>query len=121
MSNYHEPGEILVKRKEKTGESCQVPCPTAIADYNKYLGGMDLTDQMVTVYELDRKNRKWWRKIFFCMFMVAVHNSFIVFCNTKHTKMLFFGYLVSLAERLIEQDSVCHVKEPERLERVLMP
>ena len=35
---------------EKTGESCQVPCPTAIADYNKYMGGVDLTNQMVTVY-----------------------------------------------------------------------
>ena len=103
MSNCHKPGEVLVKGKEKTGESHQVSCPTAIADYNKYMGGVDLTDQMVTVYELDRKNRKWWRKVFFRMLMVAVHNSFIVFCETNHMKMPFFGYLVSLAEGLIDQ------------------
>ena len=34
------------------------------------------------------------------MLMVAVHNSFIVFCETKHTKMSF---LASLAEGLIDQ------------------
>ena len=102
MSNCHEPGEVLVKRREKTGESCQVPCPTAIGDYNKYMGGVHLTDQVVTVYELDLKNQKWWPKVFFPMLMVAIYNAFIVFCETKHMKMSFLGYLVNLAEGLID-------------------
>ena len=104
MSNCHEPGEVLVKKREKTDESCQVPHPTAIADYNKYMGGVDLTDQMVTVYKLDQKKRKWWRKVFFHMLMVAIYNAFIVFCETKHMKMPFLGYLVNLAEGLIDHE-----------------
>ena len=102
MSNCHEPAEVLVNRKDKTGVVRQVPCPAAIADYNKYMGGVDLHDQMVTLYELDRKSRKWWRKVFFRMLMVAVHNSFVVFCETQRKKIPFLNYLVSLAEGLID-------------------
>ena len=40
MSKCHKPSEIMVKRKKLELED--VTCPKAIADYNKYMGYVDL-------------------------------------------------------------------------------
>ncbi|CAH2002393.1 unnamed protein product [Acanthoscelides obtectus] len=29
------------------------------------MGGVDLSDQMSSLYEIDRKSQKWWRKTFY--------------------------------------------------------
>ena len=51
-------------RKQKDGTVKEVACPVPIAFYKKYMGGADHADQMIGLYDLDRKSRKWWRKIF---------------------------------------------------------
>nr|XP_023013341.1 piggyBac transposable element-derived protein 3-like [Leptinotarsa decemlineata] len=40
-SNFHGNETTVVKRKQKDGTSIEIPCPTIVADYNKYMGGVD--------------------------------------------------------------------------------
>lgn len=47
----------------KNGEKKTINCPEAICCYNKYMGGVDLSDQLTAFYDLDRKSTKWWRKV----------------------------------------------------------
>ena len=37
--------------------------PTGIADYNKYMGGVDCTDQLLKPYEIPCKTLKWYNKL----------------------------------------------------------
>lgn len=39
--------------------------PTAVADYNQYMLGMDKSDQLSSYYSFLHKRVKWWRKVFF--------------------------------------------------------
>uniref|UniRef100_A0A0L8HTD0 PiggyBac transposable element-derived protein domain-containing protein n=1 Tax=Octopus bimaculoides TaxID=37653 RepID=A0A0L8HTD0_OCTBM len=62
------------------------------------------SDQMVILYELDRKSRKWWTKVFFRLLMTAVYNSYVILSEIPHTKPPFINSLVNVAERFIETE-----------------
>ncbi|CAH2007961.1 unnamed protein product [Acanthoscelides obtectus] len=78
----------------KDGPSSEVPCPEAIEFYNKYMGGVDHADQMVSLYDINRKFAKWWRKVYYKSLMMAVHNSFILFRETHQKNTTFIQYVV---------------------------
>lgn len=63
-----------------------VPCPKAVSDYNKYMGGVDKLDQMLEAYSVVRKSRRWWVKIFFYFIDVAICNSYIIYKSSRTTK-----------------------------------
>ncbi|CAM4832794.1 unnamed protein product, partial [Rotaria magnacalcarata] len=47
-SNYFDPAvENEVSRRDKDGNRKQISCPLAIVQYNKYMGGVDLSDQKI--------------------------------------------------------------------------
>ncbi|GFO07295.1 PiggyBac transposable element-derived protein 4 [Plakobranchus ocellatus] len=50
----------------------------AVADYNKFMGAVDRSDQMVSFNSFRRRTLKWWKKAFFHMFMLAVLNSYLL-------------------------------------------
>ena len=53
--------------------------PSAIVDYNKYMGGVDHFDQMIKYYEFIQKSQKWTRKMIFYLIQMAIHNSFVLY------------------------------------------
>ena len=48
-----------VQRKHKDGTSHTYPCPSTIADYNRYMGGVDSNDQLRGYYHVRLKCRKY--------------------------------------------------------------
>lgn len=68
-----------VKRTNRKGKKEEVPCPEAISDYNKYMGGVDRMDQMHSAYNVARKSRRWWIKLFYYFFDMTIINAFIIF------------------------------------------
>ena len=102
MSNYHEPAETTTNRKQRDRIVKEVACPVPIAFYNKYMGIVDHADQMIGLYDLDRKSSNWWRKVFFYLLLTAVYNSYIIFCETNHKRIPYIQYSINLAESMIE-------------------
>ncbi|CAF3458405.1 unnamed protein product [Rotaria socialis] len=65
-SNYFDPAvESEVSRRDKDGNRKQISCPLAIVQYNKYMGDVDLSDQKIKYYTIDRKSKRNWMRIFF--------------------------------------------------------
>lgn len=69
---------IETERRERDGKVIKINCPKAISTYNKNMGFVDNFDHMKSLYEIDRKTRKWWHRIFFHFLDVAVVNSYIL-------------------------------------------
>lgn len=89
LSSMHKASAVSsVRRTNKEGKKEEVPCPLAIADYNKYMGGVDKIDQMLETYSIVRKSRRWWVKIFFHFMDLAICNSYIIYktCSTQNRK-----------------------------------
>jgi len=68
-----------MRRKVKNNVEEQFRKPVAICDYNKHMGGVDVSNQYISPYSFIRKSKKWWRKMFFWLLEVAVVNTFILY------------------------------------------
>ena len=53
--------------------------PLVIHKYNQSMGGVDKTDQHAVYYSFGRCSVKWWRKLMFWLFEVAIVNSYIMY------------------------------------------
>ena len=74
-----------VKRKKKDGSTVNVSCPLSVQLYNKYMGGVDMADQLRKAYSCRRRSRKWWLPLFYFMVDISV-NSYILHCDTPHNQ-----------------------------------
>ena len=66
------------------GSQVSLSCPTAILTYTKYMGGVDLGDQLCKYYCVRLKCNKNYKYIFWCMFDCCITNAFILskFCTS---------------------------------------
>jgi hypothetical protein len=78
-SNTDPQSSSIVQRRQRDGSRKTLTCPTSIEVYNKYMGGVDLNDQLRGYYSVRLKGRKFYKYIWWFVFDVAVTNSFILF------------------------------------------
>ena len=87
--------------------------PNCIIDYNKYMGGVDLSDRKIYHVSAERPTRRYWKKIFFNLLDMALLNSYELYrantdagqCKNRH------DFLCAVVE------SLCGMEKP----RLAMP
>ena len=73
--------EETVQRRQRNGSRTAVRCPSAVAKYQQYMGGVDRHDQLRQYYPVPTKSHKFYRYIFWFLFDAAVTNSYILYSN----------------------------------------
>ncbi|XP_060845988.1 piggyBac transposable element-derived protein 3-like [Rhopalosiphum padi] len=72
--------ETEVKRFDKKNKIRSiVPCPNIVGVYNKHMGGVDLLDAHIARYRVGMRSKKWYFKIFYHFFDVAMVNAWILY------------------------------------------
>lgn len=70
----------------------EVPRPQIVADYNKYMGGVDLNDMLVALYRMNLGTKKYYMRIFFHIIDVCIVNAWLLYRksvgNVKKVKPL---------------------------------
>jgi len=101
-SNYFDP-EVSeeVTRGNKDGTRIRITCPLPIVQYNKYMGGVDLSDQKTKYYTIDRKSKRNWMRIFFRFLVISLINSLIYYKNLSHDNINTVEYISSISTALI--------------------
>ncbi|KAH9642821.1 hypothetical protein HF086_012315 [Spodoptera exigua] len=87
VSNWRDKRQVLmlttldqpemIKVTNKRGQ--EVKRPKEIAQYNRFMSGIDCADQMISYYSCPRKTIRWYKKIIFHMLDVATWNAFFLF------------------------------------------
>lgn len=108
ISTMHSASKTAhVLRTQPTGERKLVQCPEAISDYNKYMGGVDHFDQLLSSYSISWKSRRWWMRIYYYCLDACVVNSYIIYKTTlnqssdKSKPMSHLEFRSVLASQLI--------------------
>lgn len=76
LTTFHEAKLLVTDRVNKNNEP--VVKPNTIIDYCKYMGGVDVNDQICQYYEVLRKCVKWWKTLFFHLFNMLLVNVYIL-------------------------------------------
>ncbi|XP_068103444.1 piggyBac transposable element-derived protein 4-like [Hyperolius riggenbachi] len=53
--------------------------PVAIAEYSKYMGGVDLSDQVLAPYAVHRKTKAWYKKVGIHLLQMTLYNAFVIY------------------------------------------
>ena len=102
-SHLEEISSILTVQRSS---SSKIPlnCPNCIKLYNSKMGGVDLKDQLKSAYQLDRRSKfRFYLRLFFDLFDVALANSFIVY------KKLENKYLT------LKEFKICFLRQPKTI------
>jgi hypothetical protein len=105
ISNFHELETTTVNRKNKDGSSVAVKCPISVKDYNMYMGGVDHADRLRALYNIERKSRKWWHRLFFGLLDIMFVNSYVVYCSLFE-KISVLEYRRAVVQGLLTQQSI---------------
>ena len=107
-----------VKRRNPDGTSTNVPCPPLLPDYQQYMRGVDRGDQLIGYYNIGRRSKKWWKKVFSYIIECALMNAYLLEkyaepslhnpAITGRKKRDFLGFRLDVAEQLIGSHSLRH-------------
>ena len=69
----------------RTAAGIVKPKPLCIAAYNRYVGGVDISDRKVYHVAAERSSRRYWKKIFFNIMDLSLLNAYELYrTNTDH-------------------------------------
>ena len=75
----HSTSTVKRHMKESTGHHIKdVPIPSAIARYNKFMGGVDKSDQFISYNRVLRKTKRYWKTMFYHLLEIMATNSSIL-------------------------------------------
>ncbi|XP_017542257.2 piggyBac transposable element-derived protein 4-like [Pygocentrus nattereri] len=85
-------GDVVSRRQRQPDGTWKVRefhLPAPIKAYNKYMGGVDLSDQRLQNYTTRRKTYSWYKTFFFHFLDMAVVNAYLLYreqCEVKSRK-----------------------------------
>lgn len=79
-----------VRRWSKTSRSyVDVLCPAIVAQYNRFMGGVDLNDMLIALYRKDIRSKRFYLRIIFHLVDMCVVNAWLLYrrhCTQKGQK-----------------------------------
>lgn len=75
----HELGEPVKRWSGKDNRHIDITCPRIVHEYNKFMGGVDLCDMLLSLYRIKLKSNKWYMAIFYYLVKVAVTNGWLLY------------------------------------------
>jgi hypothetical protein len=67
---------LYTRCKELYENTCLLPIPSAIDDYNHYIGGVDIADQLRAGFSTQQRGVKPWRPLFYWLLDSTIINAF---------------------------------------------
>ena len=95
---------LTVQRREKDGTRRNVSCPPLLPDYQSFMRGIDRGDQLMGYYNVGRRSRKWWNRVFFIPFRSLCFEcvNFSKSSNTGGKEQDYLNFCQGLAVELVD-------------------
>ena len=86
ITNYCNPDSVGKVRwwNHQKRQFIETDCPTVVKQYNKSVGGVDLSDMLISLYRTPIKTKRWYLKVLFHCIDIAKVNAWLIYrhhCN----------------------------------------
>ena len=102
LSTLHLAEDKWTGKNDRTTPPNPIYKPSCIVDYIQNMGGVDLSDQLMTYYTFLRRSCKWWRKLFIHMLNMLILNAFILHKKYGRESLSHSEYRERIARYLME-------------------
>ena len=87
ISTIHDSSMVSSQRRSKfaDGGHESVQKPQCVVEYNSHMGGVDLSDQLVTYYNFAHRTVKWWRRVFFHLLETSIVNAYVMYTESTQS------------------------------------
>ena len=110
ISTIHEDSMVSTPRRSRFADHGRevVQKPQCVVEYNHNMGGVDLSDQMVTYYSFSHRTVKWWRRVFFHLIDTTTVNAYTLYTESTQSsrKLTHINFRIELAKGLLQQAGV---------------
>ena len=55
--------------------SLDLPLTSAVKQYNTFMGGVDMSDQLMNYHRILRQTKKYWKTLFYHLLEISVSNA----------------------------------------------
>lgn len=104
LSTMHDGSMIPKQRRSRLapGGIENVMKPKMIEEYNKNMGGVDKSDQLLSYCGFSHRTVKWWRRVFFHLLDTSVVNAYILYKErTTEKRLTHANFRIQLATELL--------------------
>lgn len=119
MSTMHKVGDMSTITRRSGAAKEELTAPTALAEYNMYMGGCDMADQLRASYRAQRmRQMRWYMCLFYWALDVMVACSYIIYNSfDRAPTMTHKSFRVQLAMYLIRGNDgdIAPPKAPKRM------
>ena len=96
-----EPTDTCKRFDRKKKEIIEVPRPASVAIYNKFMGGVDKADILLSIYRTKFRSRKWYLRIAFHLMSLCATNAWLLYKQIGGKDPLL-KFLISVSNSLIQ-------------------
>lgn len=89
----------MVEGTNRRGE--QINKPKLILNYNKFMGGIDRGDQMLSYYSCEHKTLRFYKKLGIHIFQIMLMNAYVLFNQYSTRKLNFYDFRLSVIESML--------------------
>ena len=106
LSTVSDPTRVMDARRRCGPAVLNLRQPRTVHQYNQFMGGVDLNDQLRMKYDVGRNGKKAWRYIFWFLLNSAIVNAYILFQTAsrrmnKKKRFCHLDFRMELIEELI--------------------
>ncbi|XP_067933202.1 piggyBac transposable element-derived protein 3-like [Watersipora subatra] len=98
-----QPTSVVQRWDKKAKKHVDVIRPRAIEVYNKHMGGVDLTDFLISCYRHSLKHKRWYLRLFFHFVNVTIVNGWLIHRWEHGDSVDLLEFRSSVAQALITQ------------------
>ncbi|KAJ8951408.1 hypothetical protein NQ314_007679 [Rhamnusium bicolor] len=91
----------MVTYRDKIERERQKSLP--IYMYNKYMGGVDRQDQLMSYYPCERKTLRWYKKILFHILQMLLLNLYLLFKKFTNSRMSIYDFRLQIVGGLVPE------------------
>ena len=113
-TNCNPQSVSVVKRWSRAEKKyVNISCPTVVQEYNKNMGGVDLSDMLISLYRTNIKIKRWYLKVFFHCVDISKVNAWLLYrrhCQQlgipKSKQLSLLKFTTSIASGMIRAKSI---------------